>query len=89
MYINPELYKMLVLLNGQVRMFYWCLLFSPCPQEGAGFFNIDNEEYEAMPVEIRLLPRKLHFFCSGERREQLLAEWDSMTLNNTDYITTS
>lgn len=43
-------------------------------QEGAGFFNIDNEEYEAMPVEVRLLPRKLHFFCSGERREQLLAE---------------
>ncbi|KAL2093748.1 hypothetical protein ACEWY4_011060 [Coilia grayii] len=43
-------------------------------QEGAGFFNIDNEEYEAMPVEVRLLPRKLRFFCSGERREQLLAE---------------
>ncbi|XP_063052127.1 acylglycerol kinase, mitochondrial [Engraulis encrasicolus] len=47
--------------------------FNP-KQEGAGFFNIDNEEYEAMPVEIRLLPRKLYFFCSGERREQLLAE---------------
>ncbi|XP_012688555.1 acylglycerol kinase, mitochondrial [Clupea harengus] len=43
-------------------------------EEGAGFFHIDNEEYEAMPVEVRLLPRKLHFYCSGERREQLLAE---------------
>ncbi|XP_037538705.1 acylglycerol kinase, mitochondrial [Nematolebias whitei] len=43
--------------------------------EGAsGFYNIDNEEYEAMPVEIRLLPRKLRFFISAERREQLLAQ---------------
>ncbi|XP_062403245.1 acylglycerol kinase, mitochondrial isoform X1 [Sardina pilchardus] len=47
--------------------------FNP-KQEGGGFFNIDNEEYEAMAVEVRLLPRKLRFFCSGERREQLLAE---------------
>uniref|UniRef100_A0A3B3Z8P5 Acylglycerol kinase, mitochondrial n=1 Tax=Periophthalmus magnuspinnatus TaxID=409849 RepID=A0A3B3Z8P5_9GOBI len=36
-----------------------------------GFYNIDNEEYEAMPVEVRLLPRKLHFFISAERRSQL------------------
>ncbi|XP_017274391.1 acylglycerol kinase, mitochondrial [Kryptolebias marmoratus] len=43
--------------------------------EGAsGFYNIDNEEYEAMPVEIRLLPRKLRFFISAERREQLLSQ---------------
>lgn len=43
--------------------------------EGAGgFYNIDNEEYEAMPVEVRLLPRKLRFFISAERREQLLAQ---------------
>uniref|UniRef100_A0A8C9Y1D1 Acylglycerol kinase, mitochondrial n=1 Tax=Sander lucioperca TaxID=283035 RepID=A0A8C9Y1D1_SANLU len=40
----------------------------------AGFYNIDNEEYEAMPVEIRLLPRKLRFFISAERREQLLLQ---------------
>uniref|UniRef100_A0A8C1R1W6 Acylglycerol kinase, mitochondrial n=1 Tax=Cyprinus carpio TaxID=7962 RepID=A0A8C1R1W6_CYPCA len=39
--------------------------------EGAGFYDIDNEEYEAMSVEVRLLPRKLRFFCSAERREQL------------------
>uniref|UniRef100_A0A8C2B454 Acylglycerol kinase, mitochondrial n=1 Tax=Cyprinus carpio TaxID=7962 RepID=A0A8C2B454_CYPCA len=38
---------------------------------GAGFYDIDNEEYEAMSVEVRLLPRKLRFFCSAERREQL------------------
>ncbi|XP_064175322.1 acylglycerol kinase, mitochondrial [Anguilla rostrata] len=44
------------------------------PQEGAGFYNIDSEEYEAMPVEVRLLPRKLRFFCSEERRQQLLSE---------------
>ncbi|XP_070686888.1 acylglycerol kinase, mitochondrial [Pempheris klunzingeri] len=41
------------------------------PQDAGGFYNIDNEEYEAMPVEVRLLPRKLHFFISAERREQL------------------
>ncbi|XP_018602983.1 acylglycerol kinase, mitochondrial [Scleropages formosus] len=40
--------------------------------QGGGFFNIDNEEYEAMPVEVRLLPRKLRFFCSAERRQELL-----------------
>nr|XP_046167031.1 acylglycerol kinase, mitochondrial-like [Oncorhynchus gorbuscha] len=44
------------------------------PEEGAGFYNIDNEEYEAMSVEVTLLPRKLHFFCSAERREQLLTQ---------------
>ncbi|XP_036376188.1 acylglycerol kinase, mitochondrial [Megalops cyprinoides] len=44
------------------------------PQEGAGFYNIDNEEYEAMPVEVMLLPRKLRFFCSTERRQQLLLQ---------------
>ncbi|XP_015463018.2 acylglycerol kinase, mitochondrial isoform X2 [Astyanax mexicanus] len=41
------------------------------PEEGAGFYNIDNEAFEAMPVEVRLLPRKLRFFCSAERREEL------------------
>ncbi|KAK5902627.1 hypothetical protein CesoFtcFv8_007866 [Champsocephalus esox] len=44
------------------------------PEGTAGFYNIDNEEYEAMPVEISLLPRKLRFFISAERREQLLAQ---------------
>ncbi|GAA6233832.1 acylglycerol kinase, mitochondrial [Lates japonicus] len=43
------------------------------PESAAGFYNIDNEEYEAMPVEVRLLPRKLRFFISSERREQLLS----------------
>ncbi|KAI7802239.1 acylglycerol kinase, mitochondrial [Triplophysa rosa] len=41
------------------------------PKEGAGYYDIDNEEYEAMSVEVRLLPRKLRFFCSAERKEQL------------------
>lgn len=46
-----------------------CMLHLP---EGAGgFYNIDNEEYEAMPVEVRLLPRKLHFFICAERRDEL------------------
>ncbi|KAM4618345.1 acylglycerol kinase, mitochondrial [Polymixia lowei] len=44
------------------------------PEDGSGFYNIDNEEYEAMPVEVRLLPRKLRFFISAERREQLLSQ---------------
>ncbi|XP_034390708.1 acylglycerol kinase, mitochondrial [Cyclopterus lumpus] len=43
------------------------------PEGASGFYNIDNEEYEAMPVEVRLLPRKLRFFISAERREQLLS----------------
>ncbi|XP_054475308.1 acylglycerol kinase, mitochondrial [Anoplopoma fimbria] len=43
------------------------------PEGAAGFYSIDNEEYEAMPVEVRLLPRKLRFFISAERREQLLS----------------
>ncbi|XP_037624531.1 acylglycerol kinase, mitochondrial [Sebastes umbrosus] len=49
-----------------------CLL--QLPEGTAGFYNIDNEEYEAMPVEVRLLPRKLRFYISAERREQLLAQ---------------
>uniref|UniRef100_A0A8C4H5P3 Acylglycerol kinase, mitochondrial n=1 Tax=Dicentrarchus labrax TaxID=13489 RepID=A0A8C4H5P3_DICLA len=44
------------------------------PEGAAGFYNIDNEEYEAMPVEVRLLPRKLRFYISAERREQLLSQ---------------
>ncbi|CAI5664874.1 acylglycerol kinase, mitochondrial [Oreochromis niloticus] len=44
------------------------------PEGASGFYNIDNEEYEAMPVEVRLLPRKLRFFISAERREQLLSQ---------------
>ncbi|XP_036964032.1 acylglycerol kinase, mitochondrial [Acanthopagrus latus] len=44
------------------------------PEGATGFYNIDNEEYEAMPVEIRLLPRKLRFFISAERREELLLQ---------------
>ncbi|NXE19250.1 AGK protein, partial [Ardeotis kori] len=37
-----------------------------------GSFGIDNEEYEAMPVEVKLLPRKLRFFCDPRMREQML-----------------
>lgn len=44
------------------------------PEDAGGFYNIDNEEYEAMPVEVRLLPRKLHFYISAERRDQLLSQ---------------
>lgn len=52
----------------------WSARFVPTPQGASGFYNIDNEEYEAMPVEVRLLPRKLCFFISAERREQLLLQ---------------
>uniref|UniRef100_A0A3B5QQS2 Acylglycerol kinase, mitochondrial n=1 Tax=Xiphophorus maculatus TaxID=8083 RepID=A0A3B5QQS2_XIPMA len=44
------------------------------PEGAAGFYNIDNEEYEAVPVEVRLLPRKLRFFISAERREELISQ---------------
>ncbi|XP_029008740.1 acylglycerol kinase, mitochondrial [Betta splendens] len=44
------------------------------PEGSSGFYNIDNEEYEAMPVEVRLLPRKLRFFISAERRQQLQSQ---------------
>ncbi|KAJ7410536.1 Acylglycerol kinase, mitochondrial [Willisornis vidua] len=45
----------------------------PVDWEGTeGSFGIDNEEYEAMPVEVKLLPRKLRFFCDPRIREQML-----------------
>uniref|UniRef100_A0A803VLK5 Acylglycerol kinase, mitochondrial n=1 Tax=Ficedula albicollis TaxID=59894 RepID=A0A803VLK5_FICAL len=43
-----------------------------CTQGTEGSFGIDNEEYEAMPVEVKLLPRKLKFFCDPRVREQML-----------------
>uniref|UniRef100_A0A7M4FLR3 Acylglycerol kinase, mitochondrial n=3 Tax=Crocodylus porosus TaxID=8502 RepID=A0A7M4FLR3_CROPO len=53
-----------------------CLQASKCilklPEGTEGFFGIDSEEYEAMPVEVKLLPRKLRFFCDPQRREQVL-----------------
>uniref|UniRef100_A0A8C0BQ27 Acylglycerol kinase, mitochondrial n=1 Tax=Buteo japonicus TaxID=224669 RepID=A0A8C0BQ27_9AVES len=42
------------------------------PEDTEGSFGIDNEEYEAMPVEVKLLPRKLRFFCDPRMREQML-----------------
>ncbi|KAF4787550.1 Acylglycerol kinase, mitochondrial [Turdus rufiventris] len=47
-----------------------CILHLPEGTEGS--FGIDNEEYEAMPVEVKLLPRKLRFFCDPSVREQML-----------------
>lgn len=49
----------------------WCVTVV-CTQGTGGSFGIDNEEYEAMPVEVKLLPRKLRFFCDPRMREQLL-----------------
>lgn len=47
--------------------------FHPSSTQGTGgAFSIDSEEYEAMPVEVKLLPRKLQFFCDPRKREQLL-----------------
>uniref|UniRef100_A0A2K6A6A5 Acylglycerol kinase, mitochondrial n=1 Tax=Mandrillus leucophaeus TaxID=9568 RepID=A0A2K6A6A5_MANLE len=54
-----------------------CLQASQCTllvPEGAGStFSIDSEEYEVMPVEVKLLPRNLPFFCDPRKREQMLA----------------
>ncbi|KAJ7329117.1 hypothetical protein JRQ81_015291 [Phrynocephalus forsythii] len=53
-----------------------CLQASRCilqlPEDTEGFLSIDNEEYEAMPVEVGLLPRKLQFFCDARKKEQML-----------------
>ncbi|KAL8222106.1 UNVERIFIED_CONTAM: hypothetical protein K2H54_074945 [Gekko kuhli] len=53
-----------------------CLQASRCilqlPEDTGGSLAIDNEEYEAMPVEVRLLPRKLRFFCDSRKKEQML-----------------
>nr|KAF6417786.1 acylglycerol kinase [Rousettus aegyptiacus] len=52
-----------------------CLQASQCalllPEGTGGSFSIDSEEYEAMPVEVTLLPRKLQFFCDPRKREKL------------------
>ncbi|NXN16533.1 AGK protein, partial [Indicator maculatus] len=53
-----------------------CIQASRCilqlPEGTGGSFSIDNEEYEAMPVEVKLLSRKLRFFCDPRMRDQLL-----------------
>ncbi|XP_073917915.1 acylglycerol kinase, mitochondrial isoform X2 [Castor canadensis] len=53
-----------------------CLQASRCtlllPEGMGGSFSIDSEEYEAMPVEVKLLPRKLQFFCDPRKREEML-----------------
>lgn len=47
-----------------------CTLLLPEGTEGS--FSIDSEEYEAMPVEVKLLPRKLQFFCDPRKREEMM-----------------
>ncbi|XP_062991123.1 acylglycerol kinase, mitochondrial [Elgaria multicarinata webbii] len=53
-----------------------CLQASRCilqlPEDTEGSLAIDSEEYEAMPVEVKLLPRKLQFFCDAAKKEQML-----------------
>lgn len=41
-------------------------------QDTEGFLAVDSEEYEVMPVEVKLLPRKLRFFCDARKKEQML-----------------
>ncbi|ETE72343.1 Acylglycerol kinase, mitochondrial, partial [Ophiophagus hannah] len=53
-----------------------CLQASKCvlqlPEDTEGSLAIDNEEHEAMTVEVKLLPRKLHFFCDARRKVEML-----------------
>ncbi|NWR69329.1 AGK protein, partial [Centropus unirufus] len=53
-----------------------CIQASRCilqlPEGTEGSFGIDNEEYEAVPVEVKLLPRKLRFICDPRMREEML-----------------
>uniref|UniRef100_A0A670YND9 Acylglycerol kinase, mitochondrial n=1 Tax=Pseudonaja textilis TaxID=8673 RepID=A0A670YND9_PSETE len=48
------------------------LLIFLCRQDTEGSLAIDNEEHEAMTVEVKLLPRKLHFFCDARRKVEML-----------------
>ncbi|KAM9311501.1 acylglycerol kinase, mitochondrial [Gastrophryne carolinensis] len=41
------------------------------PEGTKGHFSIDYEEYEAMSVEVTVLPRKLRFLCHPSRKEEL------------------
>ncbi|XP_072255066.1 acylglycerol kinase, mitochondrial [Pyxicephalus adspersus] len=41
----------------------------PDLSETEGHFSIDSEEYEAMSVEVTLLPRKLRFLCHPSQKE--------------------
>ncbi|KAM8974500.1 acylglycerol kinase, mitochondrial [Pelodytes ibericus] len=41
------------------------------PEGTEGHFSIDSEEYEAMSVEVTLLPRKLRFLCHPTVKQQL------------------
>ncbi|XP_069823389.1 acylglycerol kinase, mitochondrial [Dendropsophus ebraccatus] len=40
------------------------------PEGTEGHFSIDSEEYDAMSVEVTLLPRKLHFICHPSQKEK-------------------
>nr|XP_033814278.1 acylglycerol kinase, mitochondrial isoform X2 [Geotrypetes seraphini] len=46
-----------------------------------GFFSIDDEEYEAMSVEVTLLPQKLQFLCDSKKKHKLLQQDDSPRLS--------
>lgn len=48
------------------------LLTTSCLQDTEGSLAIDSEEYEAMTVEVKLLPRKLNFFCDARKKEEML-----------------
>ncbi|XP_072001311.1 acylglycerol kinase, mitochondrial isoform X2 [Engystomops pustulosus] len=41
------------------------------PEGTAGHFSIDSEEYDAMSVEVTLLPRRLRFFCHPSQKVKL------------------
>ncbi|KAM4037198.1 acylglycerol kinase, mitochondrial [Anomaloglossus baeobatrachus] len=40
------------------------------PEGTEGHYSIDSEEYDAMSVEVTLLPRKLRFFCHPSQKEK-------------------
>ncbi|XP_069759749.1 acylglycerol kinase, mitochondrial isoform X1 [Narcine bancroftii] len=42
------------------------------PKGTEGFFSIDNEDYEAVSVDVKLLPRKLQFFCDSNKKTALM-----------------
>ncbi|XP_041072324.1 acylglycerol kinase, mitochondrial isoform X2 [Carcharodon carcharias] len=55
--------------GSQILQASFCKL--QLPQGTEGFFSIDNEDYEAVSVDVKLLPRKLRFFCDSIKKQQL------------------
>ncbi|XP_073506255.1 acylglycerol kinase, mitochondrial isoform X4 [Phyllobates terribilis] len=76
-YQQPESYFFRVekttdprLCPKDARILHVSRLSIQVPEGTEGHFSIDSEEYDAMSVEVTLLPRKLRFFCHPSQKEK-------------------